>query len=149
MADRPVGTKYIVAAPAALAAFCFGIGVSNAGDLPADIWSGKHEGHPSITATRDGISVTIPGKAIEDAGEGSITTMVQNFLQTHGPSMCSDVFDFNAEHKGMKVQIGIMGLDASSARFRFYTVSPTYGAVAFDYKPSKKVNCVTREPPIS
>lgn len=141
--------KYALAAFASLAAVCLNAGFARAGDLPADIWTGKHEGHPSITVTRNGVSITIPGKAIEDAGEGSITTMVQNFLQAHGPGMCSDVFDLNSEHKGMKVEIGIMGLDASGPQFRFYSVSPIYGAVVFDYKPSRKVNCITREPPTS
>lgn len=131
----------------ALAAAWLWSGATPADGLPDDIWNGKHGGRPSITASRDGVSIVLPGKAVDEAGGGSFTALVQNFLQTHGPKMCSDLFDFNVEHKRLQVQVAIE--EQTDPEIPFFEVSRRYGVVVFDYAPGKKVNCVPAQPPTS
>jgi hypothetical protein len=134
-------------APAALASLLSGFGIAHAGELPEDIWSGKHGGHPSITANQSGVSITLPTQAIADAGGGSVTQLAQSFLEKYAPGMCSEVFDFQSPHKGLKVEVALMErVDIGIPFLHYYEVSPTYTAVKFDYTPSRTVKCVTPEP---
>ena len=134
-------------APAALASLLSGIGIANAGELPEDIWSGKHGGRPSITANQSGVSITLPSQAIADAGGGSVTQLAQGFLEKYGPGVCSEVFDFQSPHKALKVHVALMErVDTGFPFLRYYEVSPTYAAVEFDYTPSRTVKCATPEP---
>lgn len=133
--------------PAALASLCVGIGVANAGELPEDIWSGKHGGHPSITANRSGVSITLPSQAIADAGGGAVVKLAQNFLEKYAPGVCSDVFDFQSPHKRLKVQVAqLERVNIGIPFLHFYQVSSTYREVEFDYTPGRAVKCVTPEP---
>jgi hypothetical protein len=134
-------------AHAVLASLFLGIGVANAGELPEDIWSGKHGGHPSITANNGGVSITLPSQAVADAGGGSMAKLAQGFLEKYAPGMCSDVFDFQSPHKGLKVKVALTErVDIGIPFLHYYEVSPTYGEVEFDYTPSRAVKCVSPEP---
>ena len=134
--------RHILWAPAVLVLVCAGIGVANAGELPEDIWSGKHGGHPSITATQSGASITLPSQAIADAGRGWVTKLAQSFLEKYAPGMCSDAFDFQSPHEGLKVNVARMErVDIGIPFLHYDEVSPTYAAVEFDYTPSRTVKC--------
>jgi hypothetical protein len=120
--------------------------VVHAGELPDDIWSGRHGGVPSITASaQDGVSMTLPARAVEEAGGGSIAQFAQNFLDKWAPDLCSGAFDFQSAHKGLKVGVALMKpagrtvLDGQPAEL--YEVT-TYSDVLIDYEPNRKVTCV-------
>lgn len=133
----------LLVAPALL---CVGIGAARAGELPEDIWSGQHGGHPSITANQSGVSITLPSEAIADAGGGSIAKLAQSFLEKYAPGMCSDVFDFQSPHKGLKVWVALMERVNIGVPFlNYYEVSPTHIEIEFDYAPSRAVKCVSSD----
>ena len=142
--------RRIVLASAVLAPLCADIGAANAGELPANIWSGKHGGFPSIAASQSGVSVTLPSQAIIEAGGGSVTTLVRSFLEQYGPGICSDVFDFQSPHKRLKVEVALMErVDTGNPLLQYYQVMPAYATVEFDYTPGRTVTCVVPEPPTS
>lgn len=139
--------KRTLLAPAALTLLISAIGLARAGELPEDVWSGKHGGNPSITVGQNGVSITLPSEAVTDAGGGSVTEITQNFLQKYAPGICSDVFDFQSPHKRLQVQVTLQErVDLGIPFLHFYRVSQTHTAVTFDYTPSRTVKCVTPAP---
>ena len=109
------------------------IGASYANELPSDIWNGGHGGLPSVTASRSGVSVTIPQQAVADAGGGSIDKLVKGFLDRWAPEICSDLFDFQHPHEKMTLRVAVYGGELNPG---------TYGEVVINYQPSHDINCV-------
>jgi hypothetical protein len=109
---------------------------SQASELPSDIWNGGHGGFPSVTASRSGVSVTLPEQAITAAGGGALDRLVKGFLDRWAPEMCSDLFDFQHPHDKMTVRVAVH-TEVFNPR--------TYQEVVINYRPSHEVNCVQPE----
>jgi hypothetical protein len=123
---------------------------AKAGQLPADMWAddNNYGGRPSITAGPNGVSVVLPESSIVRAGGGAVTDLAKQLLERYAPGMCSGVFDFQSAHKALTVGVAVLSLAYAVPGGNLYVVGRET-SVTFDYTPSRKVTCVSQEPPLS
>jgi hypothetical protein len=122
------------------------LSTAHAGELPKDVWADKNPygGLPSITVNRDtGVSITLQEDAIIAAGGGDAGALAKDFLEHFGPKMCSEIIDFNKEHKGLTVRLGVQAEIRGPWRDHFYAVGSNYATAVIDYAaPKRPVHCV-------
>jgi hypothetical protein len=124
---------------------------AKAGQLPTEMWAdnNKYGGSPSITAGPNGVSVTVQANAIAEAGGGSVVDLAKQILERYAPGICSSVFNFQTAHRALTVGVAVQSPAYAVPGGNLYVVDGKEISVTFDYTPSRKVTCVSPEPPMS
>jgi hypothetical protein len=115
-------------------------------DWLGDIWR-TNDGLPAIVLNNDGVSVTMPQHAMNQARAAglSVEQMVGAFLGRYGSRMCSEMADMNAARQ-LTVHLRVMNEVPPPFPGRAFVVDPDDIDVVIDYRPEQRTVCVDPDP---